>query len=118
MKQTRKILLGVGAALMAATAVMAEDFGVMPADYQSALEDYVGSRLINPRGARFQIVSEPYQVYADFAGRSNVAAWAVDVRVRSRLPNGAMGGYVPYTVIFVDGAPVALEQDIRSVRAI
>lgn len=117
MNVIRKLLFCVGAAMMAASAAMANDFGAMPVNYQSALEDYVGSRLINPRGARFQITSKPYQVYADFAGRENVAAWAVDVRVRSRLPNGDMGS-VPYTVIFVDGAPVALEQDIRSVKAV
>lgn len=117
MRHLRKVVLGVGAAMMTATAVMADDFGVMPANYEAALENYVGSRLTNPRGARFQIVGQPYRVYADFDGYSDVAAWAVDVRVRSRLPNGAMGT-VPYTVIFVGGVPVALEQDIGGVEAI
>lgn len=116
MKHIRKILFGVGAAMMATTAAIANDFDAMPANYESALENYVGSRLTDPRGARLQVVSKPYQVYADFAGQ-DVAAWAVDVRVRSRLPNGAMGA-ASYTVIFVGGRPVALESDIDGVKAV
>jgi len=114
MKNIRTILLGVGAAMMSAGAAVAGDHGTMPANYQTALETYVGSRLTNPRGARFRVMGRPYQVYVDFRGRENVAAWAVDVRVRARLPSGGTGAS-SYTVIFMNGAPVALERDIRDV---
>ncbi len=118
MKTIRKILLGVSAAMMTTTAAIAADFGAMPVNYQSALEDYVSSRLIEPRGARYRVIGEPYQVYADFDRHSAVPAWAVDVKVRTRLPNGDMGASQTYTVIFVDGVPVALEEDISNVKPI
>jgi|GEM_PF-1272280 len=125
MIKIRKMLLGIGAvAAFAASAIAADygvmpaDYGVMPADYESASEDYVLSRLADERGARFQFVSAPYPVFADFEGHGNLAAWAVDVRVRSRMASGRMGGYLPYTVIFVDGEPVAFEEDIRGVERV
>ena len=118
MIKIRKMLLGIGAVAAFAASAIAADYGVMPADYESASEDYVLSRLADERGARFQFVSAPYPVFADFEGHGNLAAWAVDVRVRSRMASGRMGGYLPYTVIFVDGEPVAFEEDIRGVERV
>ena len=72
---------------------------------------YVEGRRTDDRGPRVQFNSEPYRVKADLAGYDDVPAWGVDVKVRSRLLSGSYGGYVPYTVIFVDGEPVALCED-------
>ncbi|MEZ5915549.1 MAG: hypothetical protein R3C42_08010 [Parvularculaceae bacterium] len=63
------------------------------------------------RAARGQIVSEPYRVSADVSGYDDLQGWGVDVRVRSRLPGGRYSDFVGYTVIFVNGEPVALCDD-------
>lgn len=81
-----------------------------PDNYPVLAADYVESRLEDPRGAKVQVVSEPYRVIADIKGYEGLPGWGVDVRVRSRLPSGGYG-VVPYTVIFVDGEAVALDDD-------
>ncbi|HBS32722.1 MAG TPA: hypothetical protein DEA40_13435, partial [Parvularcula sp.] len=52
-----------------------------------------------------------YRIVADLEGYKGLSGWGVDVRVKSRLPGGAYGGYVPYTVIFINGEAVALDDD-------
>lgn len=110
-----KLLIGLAAASSLALAALfgadASDFGPVPANYEADAISYISSRLDNARGARFEIDSEPYQVFADIAGYEDLPAWAVDVRVKARMPGGAFGGYLPYTVVFVDQEPVALDQD-------
>ncbi|MDZ7628445.1 MAG: hypothetical protein U5J99_08595 [Parvularculaceae bacterium] len=96
------LLFGVGAA---------EEIKACPDDYPVRAVDYVESRLNDARGAKVQIVSEPYRVIADIEGYEGLPGWGVDVRVKSRLPGGSYGGYLPYTVIFVDGEAVALDDD-------
>lgn len=110
----RKFAACLAAAAALATGAFAADFGPMPVDYQSAAESYISGRLTDPRAARFQFVGEPYQVVADFSGRQDVGCWAVDVRVKARLPGGRTGAYQTYTVLFVNGAAIALEDDARS----
>ncbi len=90
---------------------IAGDIKPCPDDYPVRAADYVESRLDDTRGARVQIVSEPYRVIADISGYEGLPGWGVDVRVKSRLPSGSYGGYIPYTVIFVDGEAVALDDD-------
>ena len=109
----KKIVAGLAAALALASFSIAADFGPMPANYQDAAEDYISARLEDPRAVRYQFVGEPYQVFADIAGYEDLPCWAVNVRVKARLPNGSVGGYLPYTVIFLDGEPVAFEEDAR-----
>lgn len=118
MKSVRYLLLGLSAGAMMTAGALAADFGVLPADYQSAAQDYVVSRLADPRGAHFQFVGEPYRVVVEFRGHESFEAWAIDMRVRARVGSGAMGGYVPYTVVFVNGEPVAFEQDARRLTKI
>ncbi len=96
----------------------AGDIVACPDDYPVQAASYVEGRLTDDRGARVQIVSEPYRVEADINGHSDLPGWGVDVRVKSRLPNGAMGGYVPYTVIFVNGEPVALCEDASGLERV
>ena len=108
-----KITAGIAAALVLGAAAIAADFGAMPADYEATAEAYISDRLTDPRSARFDFVSEPYQVYADLNGYEGLPCWAVDVRVKARMPNGGLGGYVPYTVIFLDGEAIALRGDLR-----
>lgn len=114
-------LIGAAAALTLAASAIAQDlaaFGESPAAYQEEVEAYFAERLEDPRSARFQYVGEPYPVFADVSGYEGLPCWAVDVRVKSRLPGGGFGGYVPYTVILFDGEAVALEEDAqRLVRA-
>ena len=110
-----KLLIGLAAATSLAAAALfganASDFGPAPANYEADAISYITSRLDDSRGARFDVDGAPYQVYADIAGYEDLPAWAVDVRVKARLPGGNYGGYLPYTVVFVDQEPVALDQD-------
>jgi hypothetical protein len=87
-----------------------------PDDYPVRAADYVQSRLDDARGAKVQVVSEPYRVIADLEGYEGLPGWGVDVRVKSRLPGGGFGGFVPYTVIFIDGEAVALDDDAELTR--
>lgn len=98
------------AGLMTAQAI-AGDFGRAPTNYQADAVDYISSRVEESRGVRVQFQGQPYQVYADIGRYQGLPAWAVDVRVRSKIRGGNYGGFQRYTVIFVDGDPVALEQD-------
>ncbi len=109
----KKLLAGLAAAIAFAATVAAADFGPAPANYEAAAEAYIGERLSDPRNARVQFVGAPYKVYADVAGYEGLACWAIDVRVKSRLPTGAYGGYVPYTVLFLSGRPIAFKDDAR-----
>ncbi|OFW99755.1 MAG: hypothetical protein A3E78_07170 [Alphaproteobacteria bacterium RIFCSPHIGHO2_12_FULL_63_12] len=109
--------MAFGAAAMFAVS-QASDVAPCPDDYQLLASNYVEGRLVDARGARVQIVSEPYRVAADMGSDSGVEGWGVDIKVRSRLPSGSYGGYVPYTVIFVDGVAVALCEDARDVSRV
>lgn len=114
----KQAFAGMAAAFALSAGVVAQDFGPAPANYETLVADYFGERLTDPRTAKYQFTSEPYQVFADISGYEGLPCWAVDVRVKSRLPNGEYGGYVPYTVLILDGEPVALEDEvIRMVRA-
>jgi hypothetical protein len=101
--------LAAGAVALFATSI-AGDIAPCPDDYSVQAVSYVESRLEDARAARVQIVSEPYRVAADFHGHG-AQGWGVDVKVKSRLPTGSYGGYIDYTVIFVDGEAVALCED-------
>lgn len=109
----KTMMAGVAAAAALGAAAIAADFGSAPADYQAAAQDYVTDRLTDPRSARFQFQSEPYQVFADIKGYEGLPCWAVDVRVKARMPNGGYGRYVAYTVLFLDGEAIALEEDAQ-----
>ncbi|MEQ8935048.1 MAG: hypothetical protein RIE56_04575 [Amphiplicatus sp.] len=108
-----KIIAGCAAAAALAASAIAGDFGTVPANYEQTAEAYISDRLVNARAARFQFVGEPYQVYADVSGYEGLPCWAIDVRVKSRLPSGGFGGYMPYTVLFLDGEAIALEEDTQ-----
>lgn len=117
MKLGKSVLsLAVGAAALFSIS-QAGDIAPAPDDYGLQAASYVEGRLTDARGARVQIVSEPYRVAADVGGYSG-EGWGVDVKVRSRLPNGSYGGYIPYTVIFVNGEPVALCEDARELERV
>lgn len=114
----KSFAIGISAALFASLGAIAADFGGEPIGYEQAVEDYFGERLEDPRAARIQVTSAPYQVFADLRGYEGLPCWAVDVRVKARMPGGGFGGFVPYTVIFLDGEAIALEEDtIRMVKA-
>lgn len=115
MKKYKNMMLGLAAFAAMATGAIAANYDAIPANYQQAAEEYVMSRLTDARGASVQFVSDPYPVIADIAGYQGLEAWAVDIRVRSKLPSGARGGYVPYTLIFYKGEPVAFEMDAKKV---
>ncbi|MGE0408978.1 MAG: hypothetical protein AB7P23_06920 [Amphiplicatus sp.] len=114
----KKVIAGVAAAIALSAYAAAADFGPAPVNYESTAEAYISERLVDPRNARIEFVGAPYRVYADIAGRRDVACWAVDVRVKARTPSGRSGGYLPYTVIFLDGKAVAFEEDIRHVSRV
>ena len=109
---------GLAAAATMIMTVTASDFGAVPASYEDAASDYISERLADPRSARYRFAGEPYQVFADVSGYEGLPCWAVDVRVKARLPGGGYGGYIPYTVLFLNGEAVALEEDaLRLVKA-
>ncbi|WP_428407598.1 hypothetical protein [Hyphococcus sp.] len=114
----KQALAGIAASLAFGAFAIAADFGSAPSDYEALTVEYFGERLTDPRSARYDFVGEPYQVFADLRGYQGVPCWAVDVRVKAKMPNGDLGGYVPYTVLFLDGEAIALEADvIRMVKA-
>lgn len=96
----------------------AGDITPCPDDYPVLAADYVQSRLGDARGSKVQVVSEPYRVIADLEGYEGLPGWGVDIRVKSRMPSGALGGYVPYTVIFVEGEAVALNEDLAELTRV
>jgi hypothetical protein len=115
----KKTLFALAASALALCATsLAGDIAACPDDYPVQAASYVESRLDDDRGARVQVVSEPYRVAADINGYSDVQGWGVDIRVRSRLPGGDYGNYVPYTVVFVNGEPVALCEDTQGVTRV
>ncbi len=108
------IATGLACAILSALPAAAEDFDLSPAACQDAVADYIASRLDNPRGAKVHMTSDPYKVMVRQRGR-DVAAWAVDVRVKARLPSGSWSGQQRYTVIFKNGSAVALRGDLDGV---
>ena len=116
MTTIKRYLTGLVAAGLMITGALAQDFGPQPADFRYATEDYVMSRLANTRGARISIESQPYPVYANFGRHGEIAAWAVDISVRSHVRSRRHDGFMRHTVIFVDGQPVAFEDDIRGME--
>lgn len=111
----KKFCAAVAAAMSMSAAAFALDFGPSPTNFESAAQDYIASRLEDSRAMRFQFQGEPYKVYADVSGYEGLPCWAVDLRVKERLPTGAVGGYVPYTVLFLDGRPIAFKEDARRI---
>lgn len=97
---------------------LAGDIAPCPEDYDVQAASYIETRMDDARGARVKVVSEPYRVAADVGGYSGLEGWGVDVKARSRLPDGQYGGYVDYTVIFVDGRPVAICEDASELTRI
>ncbi len=107
----------IASALMIATAPLAfagGSFELSPVAYKQAAEDYMSGRLSDPRSARYNLAGDPYRVQINMRG-SDVEAWAVDIRVKSRLPNGSWSNYQRYTVIFRGGNAVALKSDFANV---
>lgn len=115
----KRIALGFAAAFAFAfaTAATASSFGPIPVNYESEAAAYVAERMGDPRGAKYEAVSEPYQVFADVSGYEGLPCWAVDLRVKSRLPSGGVGMEI-LTVVFLEGRAIALKDDAqRLVRA-
>jgi len=109
----KQYLAGIAGALSLLSVAFAGDFGQQPIAYEEQVKDYFADRLKKANGARFDFTSEPYPVYIDVKGYENLPCWAVDVRVKARMRNGAQDGYVPYTVVFYNGQPVALSEDVK-----
>ena len=110
LKRAASFAAALTASGAAATVAIASDFDSPPSDAEELAVEYVEGRLENPRGASIRATGEPYKVYADFDENEEIEAWAVDVRARMSL-RGRTRGAAPYTVIFVDGEPVAIEDD-------
>ncbi|MEO0400288.1 MAG: hypothetical protein AAF224_12805 [Pseudomonadota bacterium] len=117
MKHVKRAIIFTAAIAASGSVAMAASVSVsdaVPSDAEERAIDYVEGRLENPRGARVSAVSEPYKVYADFDSYEDVPAWAVDVKARMRLKSGGSGA-MPYTVVFVDGEPIAVDNDDVSI---
>jgi hypothetical protein len=101
-------------AALGATA-FAIEFGPAPTNYEAEAEAYIATRVEDPNSLRVQFRSAPYQVYANVSGYEGLPCWAVDVRVKTRRMTGEAGVYVPYTVLFLDGTPIALKDDAQRI---
>ncbi|MEO1251885.1 MAG: hypothetical protein AAFW81_06025 [Pseudomonadota bacterium] len=112
--KTIKFILAAIAAVALFGVANAQRFEGFPVDYQNATVEYVESRLHDVRRARVTFDSDPYPVYADFGRRGEYEAWAVDVSVDMRMRDHTYTS--SFTVIFVNGAPVAFEEDIRGLE--
>ena len=116
----RKIIASFAVLILAGiieTVSAAQGFGRAPRHFEAETVSFIKDRLDSRVGARISVDNSPYQVYADFDGHDEMPAWAVDVQVRAKLPSFVYGCSEIYTVVFVDGEPVALaydEVDIRS----
>ncbi len=93
-------------------------FDLSPSACEEVVAQYMDTRLDDPRSARVQLSSEPYKIMVDMRSTSDIPAWAVDVRVKSRLPSGSWSNYQPYTVIFQGDKAVALESDVARVTRV
>ncbi len=111
MGKKRVMIFAAAAGALLATQAFAQDFGRMPASYQTATESYIKSRLSNPRGATVECAGRPYRVLLDIGGRKNVPAWAVKVKYGSRMER--QRGRSRAVVFFVNGRPVAMSDDPR-----
>ena len=99
--------------MLAASSVSAFAGSGMPNNYESAASKYIGSRLVDERGAQYRLSSRPYEVQAKLKNGKTYDCWAVDMRVR--MDNGGVGrGMDRYTVIFHKGKAVALKRDLRT----
>ena len=109
----RKMILAACAAvfgLFCSVQAMAQDFSDVPNGYEAMTVGYIKSRMDNPRGAQVSFYGEPYPIYVDIGRYRDVPGWAVEVSVRSSLRSGR-SGFADYTVIFLNGQPVALSED-------
>lgn len=104
------IAIVAGFAALGATAFASGALAPCPDDYRERAVSYISDRLDDPRGSSYDFVGEPYAVSADFRSGDRLG-WGVDVRVKARMSGGSYGAFTPMTVIFVDGEPVALEED-------
>lgn len=110
-------LAAICSAVFLSTAAYAGSVAPCPDDYRDQASTYMLSRLDAEARARVEVVGEPYLVRAEVSGHS-VEGWAVDLKVKARQASGAHGVFIPYTVIFVDGAPVALCQDTSEIERV
>ncbi len=111
----RMIIAAVAAAAVLGTAAVAADFGPAPANYEIGAKAYIATRVEDPQSLKVQFRGAPYQVYANVSGYEGLPCWAVDVRIRTRRMTGETGVYVPHTVLFLDGTPIALKDDAQRV---
>lgn len=100
------MILAAGAPLAAASAQDRLD-----ADYEAQAEEYISSRMANPEGAEITVRGEPYAVRAQMADGREYDAWAVETDVRGDITSDVRTSG-SYTVIYVDGQPVATEADL------
>ena len=114
MTLTKLLATALACLFLSNTTAAAESFDLSPSACEEAVSDYIKSRLDNPRGATVRMSGEPYKVMVKQRTRE-VAAWAVDVRVKARLRSGSWSSPQHYTVIFKNGEAVALRGDLDNV---
>ncbi|MEM9170510.1 MAG: hypothetical protein AAGC56_12760 [Pseudomonadota bacterium] len=118
MRKSLLIVLAAAAVSAASVpAVASGGHGSAPANYENDSARYLLSRMRSSRGARVEVLSQPYRVKVDVRGRRDVAAWAVDARVRAP-GNGASTRVQRFTVVFVNGRPIALRRDVRRLNVV
>ncbi|MEM8936128.1 MAG: hypothetical protein AAGC77_06950 [Pseudomonadota bacterium] len=114
----KQLLMAVAASFTLGAAAYAGDAGPQPIGYEEEVKAYFAERLENPQGARYEFTGAPYPVQVDLGGYDNLECWAIDVRVRARIGAGTAGGFIPYTVVFYEGRPVALRIDVRDFQEV
>jgi len=119
----KKVLLSLAISVMAlgvspSIGAFEGTFDLSPSACKEVVSHYMSKRLTDPRSAKVQLKGEPYKVRVDMRSAENIPAWAVDVKVKSRLPNGSWSNYQPYTVLFQKGQAVALKGDVADITRI
>ncbi|MDF7784134.1 hypothetical protein P4910_01190 [Pantoea stewartii] len=85
--------------------ISSANFGTLPANYQSQIEAFIKSRLLDPDSAKIEI-GTPYKAYSqdNKAGGGKVRyGWAVPVRTNAKNAYGGYTGYQPSRFIFDAG---------------
>ena len=87
--------------------------GAAPSNFETSAWNYMKSRLTDTRGAEYTLTRSPYPVMAELNRGKSYACWAVDMRVKSKMGRTTTT-HGTYTVLFYNGRPVALEEDLAT----
>jgi hypothetical protein len=87
------------------------DYGAVPENYKSAIEEYIKASLIDPDSARFSNWHGPAKGYSYNSNGKPVFGYLVCVYVNSKNRMGGYGGSHPYLFVMKNDR-IALIEDV------